>query len=77
MTKIAIFVLGKIDHIWSLFFDMFLVKVDYSCDKDCTCSTGHLQSWIYMQAYVKLNTQLIYLLELILDNFYESYLDDI
>ena len=56
---------------------MFLVKADSYCDKNCTCSTGHLQSWIYMQAYVKLNTQLIYLLELILDNFYESYLDDI
>ena len=77
MTRIAIFVLGKIYHIWSLFLDMLLDKVDAFCDKNCTCSTGHLQSWIYMQAYVKLNTQLIYLLELILDNFYESYLDDI
>ena len=77
MTRIAIFDLGKIDHIWSWFLDMLLDKVDDFCDKNCTCSTGHLQSWIYMQAYVKLNTQLIYLLELILDNFYESYLDDI
>ena len=77
MTRIAIFDLGKIDHIWSWFLDMLLDKVDSFCHKNCTCSTGHLQSWIYMQAYVKLNTQLIYLLELILDNFYESYLDDI
>ena len=77
MTRIAICDLGKIHHILSWFFYMFLVKADSYCDKNCTCSTGHLQSWIYMQAYVKLNTQLIYLLELILDNFYESYLDDI
>jgi len=55
MARFAIFVLGKIDPIWSWFLDMFLVRVHVSYGKSFTCNTDHLKSWINMQAHGKLN----------------------
>ena len=55
MARFAIFVLGIIDPIWLWFLDMILDRVHISYGKNFTCSTGHLESWINMQAHVKLN----------------------
>ena len=55
MARFAIFVLGKIDPILSWFLDKILVRVHISYGKNFTCSTGLLESWINMQANVKLN----------------------
>ena len=55
MARFVIFKLGKIDPCWSWFLDMFLVRVHNCYGKNFTCSTGHFESRINMQAHLKLN----------------------